>query len=69
MDRDEDSDDKEDKEELDVPISWIIEELMLEEYFLLVLYQNCYYMFLQVHKEKNKLSYFLNYEYKECNHY
>ena len=37
MDRDEDSDDKEDKEELnDIPTSWIIEELMLEEYFLLV---------------------------------
>ena len=30
------SDDKEDKELSDVPTSWVIEELMLEEYFLLV---------------------------------
>ena len=30
------SDDKEDKELSDVPLSWVIEEAMLEEYFLLV---------------------------------
>lgn len=36
MDKHENSDDKEDKELSDIPLSWVIEEAMLEDYFLLV---------------------------------